>query len=501
MRFLPLLILFWVETAIGQSNPADTELSVADMKSDFLYLRQKLEQTHPGLYKHKDQPAMQRMMDSLESTIDRPMSFTSFYQKISFLIAEVRCEHTYATMGSRFNTLLKQWKMLPFQCFFASDKPLIVVNGTPDNNIHPGDEIISINGRPIDSILKSMYQFLPADGFMTSSKDHFLSSMNFGVAYNQFIEQPDRYDIVVRNNQGELISRSYTEDLNFAAINKHALKNPVNRAVLEASKRGDKIRKEKLRLTFERDDSVAIMTIRSFSIDKEPFKKKIDGFFETIAEKKPTDLVIDLSYNGGGEEELAAWLMSYLIDSPTSFMSNEYLIDTSDAMFSLSNVPDDVRKNKYVYIDSMKDGKSKAKITEYSMELQTMMPPANAYSGRVWLYVNGGTASAASTFAAVAQSNKRAVIVGQETAGSFTGGGTALGLDLTLPASGIKTHTSIVYQEFATSGKDGNRGVLPDYNYTPDFAAMIGNNREWITFIMALREGHSLPARPQATGK
>src|SRR5688572_16741808 len=74
---------------------------------------------------------------------------------------------------------------------------------------------------------------------------------------------------------------------------------------------------------------VATMTIRTFSADKNVFKKKIDDFFRQIADKEPAGIVIDLNYNGGGEEELAAYLMSHLIDKPTRFLQSEYLIDTS----------------------------------------------------------------------------------------------------------------------------------------------------------------------------
>ena len=463
----------------------DTLLQPEGMRSDFNFLREKLEQTHPGLYKRRSKEAMQHLMDSLSKTIDRPLGFLAFYSKIAFLMAETRCEHSYANMGTRGDELMKKWKMLPFQLFFSGTKPMVIVNGTGDRDIVPGDELVSINGRPIDIIISTIRQYLPADGFMTSPKDHWLSSMNFNMAYNQFIEQPEAYDVVFKKADGSFIRRSFSTGLSFREINKNALANPVNKTVLDASKRGDKMRKMQFALTFETNQPVAVMTIRTFATDKKKFQNKIDGFFSEIAEKKPTDLIIDLSYNGGGEEELAAYLMSYLIDKPTKFMEMEYLIDTSEAMFALSNIPAEVRMNKYAYIDSMQNGISKAKITEYSMELQMMQPRQNGFHGRVWLYVNGGTASAASTFSAVAQSNKRAMLVGDETSGSFSGGGTVLGLDLRLPYSGIQVHSSVVYQVFPTKGRDPNRGVVPEIAFIPDFKALTGDNREWIELILA----------------
>jgi len=480
--FLPaLLLMVHVSSAQSAVNPM---LQPAQMKSDFTYLRTKLEQTHPGLYIHQPKERMQRTMDSLFSTLQLALPFTKFYKKIAFLIAEVRCEHTYVAMGHQQEPLLKSWSMLPFQLYFSGPRPVVVVNGTTDAAIRPGDEVIAVNGRPIDSVLRVLYQYLPSDGFMTTSKDEFLGSMSFSFVYNQFIEQASEYEMVVRNEQGDTIRRKYSSALTFADINKNALNNPVNKPVLDASKQRTKARKEELQLSFGPEPGLAIMNVRSFSIDKNKFRQKIDGFFSAISAKGSTDLLIDLSYNGGGEEELAAYLMSYLISTPIKFMEQEYLIDTSAATLRLSNVPEEVRRNLYAYIDTMKDGKSTARISEYAMELVTMEPRANGFKGRVWLYVNGGTSSAASTFAAVAQSNHRATLIGEETAGSFSGGGTVLGLDLTLPASGIVAHTSIVYQVFATTGKDGNRGVIPDISYRPDYKSLLQGNDKLIELVM-----------------
>jgi hypothetical protein len=487
MRLIAILFLLTTLQGAAQSQSADSLLPINEMQDDLLYLREKLETTHPGLYKRRSKDAMQKLMDSLQASINTPLPLREFYKKIAFLVAETRCEHSYSNPGKRFDQMLKNGKVLPFQLFFSSDHPFVVINGTADTSIEPGDEVVSINGRDIDSIRLAIHPYLPADGFMSSSRDHFLSSMNFNIAYNQFIETPAFYEIVVRKPDGTLHSRKFDSGLDFPSINKNALKNPVNKRVLEASKRGDKFRKEELMLRFEDKVPVAIMNVRSFSIDKKIFRKKVDAFFEEINRKKPTDLIIDLSYNGGGEEELAAYLMSYLIDKPTRFVNQEYLINIDDSILAIANVPDEVRKNKYAFVDSIRDGKSQAKVTEYAMELNTMQPQPNGYHGRVWIYANGGTSSAASTFCAVAQSNNKATIVGDETAGSFSGGGAVIGIDLTLPHSRIKTHTSIVFVDFATSGRDPLRGVIPDVSYKPTFKELIGQNREWIELILSLR--------------
>ena len=485
---LTCAVVMTAPAIFSQSSYSNPLLEPEKMRSDFAYLREKLETTHPVLYIHQPRERMQFILDSLGKTLEQPLPLLEFYRKIAFLIAEVRCEHTYCKPGPGLDPLMQTFKFLPFQLHLAGKKPIIVVNGTEDQTIQPGDEIISINGRPIDSIRRELYRYMPSDGFMTASKDHELSSMSFGLNYNLFIEQPDSYDVVVKNEKTGLIHRRFDRNLSLKDINRLAMANPVNQPVLDADKRGRKLRSQQWRLEFL-NPATALLTVRTFSADKSVFKKAIDQFFKEITKKKAANLIIDLSYNGGGEEELAAYLMSYLIDKPTRFMESEYLITDSDSILALSNVPEEIRKKKYEYIEPMKEGKSYARISEYARELETMQPKPNGFHGKVYLYVNGVTASAASTFAAVAQSNNRAITVGQETAGSFRGGGAVVGLDLTLPSSRIKVHTSLLYQVFSTSGRDGNRGVIPDHAYLPDFDEMIGDNSGWKKFILQLMLG------------
>jgi len=124
----------------------------------------------------------------------------------------------------------------------------------------------------------------------------------------------------------------------------------------------------------------------------------------------------------------------------------------------------------------------------YARELDIIEPKANRFTGRLYLYVNAMTASAASTFSAIVQSNKLGTIVGEETGGSYKGGGVTIGIDLTLPRSGIKTHTSLAFMNFATGkDKDGSRGVIPDLRHRPGFDELMeGEGIGWRKYVMSL---------------
>lgn len=470
--------------------PDNRILDPVAIQQDFNYFRKALEETHPGLYMHHSKQKMQFKMDSLYTSLNKPLPFFEFYKVIAYLIAEIRCEHTYCNpYGSKAQENQAKWNLIPMQLYFTGNKAYMVVNRSTDTTVHFGDEVLFINNYPVDSIKHELYKYVPADGNMETSREVFLSSLAFNLSYYEFIEQPDAFDITFKNKTGQIFVRHYNSDLNLKASNDNALKNPANKQIIELEKRNRIDVTDPWRLELINDKKTAIMTIRTFNGNREKLFKKYNRFFNTLQKEKISDLIIDLSYNGGGDEEFAAELFSYLISKPARFINEEYLINDSDAYLKRTNLPKDILQNKYAFIDSVKDGKILAKEqTKYTRELKLFEPKPNRFTGKVYFYINGATSSAASTCAAVAQSNHLGTFVGEETAGSYAGGGTINGLDLTLPNSKITTHTSIVYQTFATTGRDKDRGVIPEYPFVPTFENLVTTNDSWKTFILSLIE-------------
>ncbi|MBV9961987.1 MAG: hypothetical protein JO072_07035, partial [Parafilimonas sp.] len=235
---------------------------------------------------------------------------------------------------------------------------------------------------------------------------------------------------------------------------------------------------------FIKDKNTAILTVNEFGGNREKLFKLYNRFFTEIHQKKTANLIIDITHNGGGDEEYACELLSYLIDTPTRFIESEYLINADDSFINISNLPADVKADKYAFIDTIDNGKIYAKAgTKYSLELKIFNPKPNGFNGHVYIIVSGGTSSAASTFAANAKSHHLATIVGDETAGCYVGGGTTNGLDLVLPNSKINVHTSMVYCKFSTTGGDKDRGVIPDYYFISTMSQLINGNTAWKDFI------------------
>lgn len=469
--------------ATAQSKPA---LEPAAMREDFAYLRHYLETTHPMLYIHHTPEAMKITMDSLAGTMDKPLPFLEFYKKIAYLIARVGCEHTSCGYGEGFDKLMHSVGFFPFQLYFLPDKVQILLNLTLDEDIRSGDELLSINNCPIDSIRRALYQYIPADGHIESAKDNQLSAMAFNIWYYLFIEQAKQFKIAVRTREGKLINKTVAA-VTLKKLNEQAVKNPVNKQVLEMDQRLQAWRKEPLHLELLPESKAAVLSVLTFHADMTGFRNRLDSFFKIMAAGKTEKLIIDLAFNGGGEVELAADLLNYFITAPTSIVEYSYLLTDRDEVLKLASIPDEIRQSKYDYIEPLKDGKSYAKLSKYAGELKMLQPRADRFTGKVYLFVNGGTSSAASTFAAVMKSLGLATVVGQETIGAYAGGGTVIGLDLTLPNSKITAHTGLLYQRFRTSGGVPHRGVIPDVPYVLSFDDLFAADKPWRKFILQLK--------------
>ena len=208
----------------------------------------------------------------------------------------------------------------------------------------------------------------------------------------------------------------------------NARKNPANNQILAM----DKVRRRQVadpwRLRIAANKQYAVLTLNGFGSgnkkDQLKMAEKYAEFFAKLKREKIPNLIIDLHLNPGGDEANAAELFSYLISEPKHFINDEYIITTStDALFKKAGLPVNVLDHKDKLIYPERDGRFYVR-EETQGELPVCQPKADRFTGKLYFSaISGFTASAASTFAAVAQSNHLGEIIGQETGGTYFGGG------------------------------------------------------------------------------
>jgi C-terminal processing protease CtpA/Prc len=100
--------------------------------------------------------------------------------------------------------------------------------------------------------------------------------------------------------------------------------------------------------------------------------------------------------------------------------------------------------------------------------LQTWKPQRDAFSGQVYVLINGNSFSVTSEFASVAHFHKRATFIGQETGGGYYGDNSGVFAMVKLPHSGLELGIPLVAYYSAVQGYPyPDRGIIPDYTVVP----------------------------------
>lgn len=201
------------------------------------------------------------------------------------------------------------------------------------------------------------------------------------------------------------------------------------------------------------------------------FKSFDAGFFELINKDKKKDLIIDLRDNPGGYLSIGIDIMRYLVAREVVPLKNltTQAVDFSFNNYIVAKGSDTISRERLV--KSRKGG-----FYVYNADNAIPSYQLNQFSKNVFVLVNKGTFSAASIFAANLRSQRRVVVIGEETGGGEAGtDGSGFSIVKT-----PKTHLLLRLPNFwiSTTTKNANtgHGLIPDIIVKPTIADRINNN-------------------------
>lgn len=467
-RLLAAAILCLIAaTAYPQTDSLKTRLlSPAAMQADVAYLRRLLQETHPGLYRYVPEPVMQAKLDSLAGQLNRPLPFYTFYGHVAKLLASIRCAHTHALPRKDFRTLFdRTWKTLPFFMLPIQNRSHVVFS--TDERVKPGFELLSINGKSIDSIRAMLEPYHWDDGYIQTSKSQVMKGQLFCLFYYWFIDQPDTYHLTFRSLQGDTL-RVDAPAMSFSAAFKQMKKLAVNKQMMAWYNR--KPARHPWRVSFPADvPQTAYLRLDSFggeganSNDEAvtKFSAFMDKTLATLTKKGTQHLIVDVRQNPGGWDSQGIELFRYLAKADTAvpYYARQHSITDSTEFLQFSDLSETDRKNVKNELTREADGTFTLKGSG-----ATFGPKSNRFRGKVYILMDGASMSTTSEFLAVARANRVGTFIGEESGGAFEGGNGGSFVHLTLPRSGIEVTTPLVYYRNAVpEPPQKGRGTLPDH--------------------------------------
>jgi len=399
------------------------QISAEKLRQDLRALQDSLERLHPSIYRYQTKAVLDKEFDRSYQEVDRPMTVTEYFKYVDHLVGQLDDGHTECFLPGEANQWLKaNAGVFPLGLWLSGEHAYVLCNTL---YFSAGTEILTVNGRPMNKIIRDMLGELSSDGANLTGK---YDKINRG-------HDPFPFLYFVLNGSQENFRVAY---LNPDGTN--ARQTIPARKITEAECIPNQPQPAKYLSLEYKPGGIAVLTIRTLLnelLDRtgEKFGDFLFYAFKELGEKHINKLIIDLRGNGGGDDTNGALLYSYLTDK--LFRYYERLDKISGPYTNHPN-----------------------------LALQQPLP--GHFDGKVFFLVNGGTFSSTAEFAAIAKSNKRGLFIGEETGGGYYGNTSGDRSTIYLPNTKIRVNIPLTRYTLAVEPlKHGDRGVMPDVDIEP----------------------------------
>ncbi|MFN8323577.1 MAG: S41 family peptidase [Chitinophagales bacterium] len=425
-------ILLLISTLLYHGQ-AEKLYSVADLKYDIAFLKQKLEVHHPNLYLYTDKKIIDSVFDRLTNSITEPMTEWEFYKHITIVSSVIKDGHTiilpssYTTAYHNTNSKFLPYKLrLIGNCLFTE----MVLTG--NSTIQEGAEITAINGQDAQTIIHQLTERQVRDGYNETYPAWIINNY-FREYYSYIYGHPAEFTIQYRINNTNFEttvaglskdSISYYRQLKYS--DQVSVNQPNGGIVFQIFPNSD----------------YAKLTIKDFHgsvLRKEyhqNFKTEIKKAFQQLTDKKIDHLILDLRNNQGGDVKYGVYLLSYLLQQNFCVVEQYYHVLHKTSTYQL------VKTN--------------------GEEAGVHKPKDRSFKGKLYVLINGGSFSNSGIVASALKQYGRATFIGNETGGSnkVLAGWTK---DYSLPNT--KIHIEAPTKQFMLNEKLPltGHGTMPDY--------------------------------------
>ncbi|MEM8900327.1 MAG: S41 family peptidase [Bacteroidota bacterium] len=432
------------------------------LRHDFSLFTSTLESIYPDLYEFVDKPSFDSLFHAVYQSLNEPLTEFEFYERLTPIMNKIGDGHSWLRPSSRYvRHLVEHSSMLPIGVKIVGNSVFITKDFGANGSLTKGMEILSINDEDIHEILSKLRSYISADGYNVSWKTDRISN-NFSYYLSYLFGKQESFKLKVQSpylNKTEFITISGLTEDNWN-------KNSLPEAPLTYRKGNWNYQ------TF--DNQVAYLSLATFARGQQ-FRNYIDQIFEKIGEDSIGSLIIDLRDNYGGNDINGKYLYTYLAREPFYYYKEYEVSSVLDATiikdidccisleeFDFLKVTSSIGEDKRRLIDDFQQ-------TGYDNPNEMMSPTRNAFQGKVYLIVNGGSFSVTSDFASKFHEMKRGVIIGEETGGGYYGNTSGIDKLLLLPHTNVRVNLNLIkyVNNRELSTHPFGRGVIPDINIEP----------------------------------
>lgn len=460
MKSISIIILLMLcSSFFAQKKSFDFQkkFSVQEIKEDIDYTEKYLTKFHPDPFRYCSKDSLHAFVTGIKAKIDTPLTEMQLRFYIKQIVAKIGCGHSDAAASKAYAKAVKKLNrpILPFNAFVIDTNRIFILNNlSSDTTIKPGDEIIGINNRSSNQILRTIYSIYTSDGYNETYKKQGIKNNWFKYYYSFCFGFHPNYVVKTKNKSGIVT----THTINSISSQKDTLIMPVKNA-------SDALYKTKTCQFYLLNDNskIAVMDIDGFK--GKGWRKFMKRSFQTLKKDSIQNLVIDLRENGGGEILDGMCLLSYLLPK-TAWLPFDRKINLIPLNPRLKMGPF-TRISPILFSTLMPQWPKHGRLRHYFYSI----PKRKAlYVGKLFVLVNGKSFSMSGVVSTYLKHKANATVIGEETGGNIAGSNAVLSGKLLLPNSRIQVHLPIYHIYHAIDVKNTGKGLTPDYptHYTSE---------------------------------
>ena len=319
-----LLALLYSLYSFAQNQ---TKFSPQSVKEDLKFLYETLDKSHYNLYANTPKETFDKEYESIMNSIKDSLTklqINRLFLPFVSLSKEGHCSLELPFEEYYTNYIRSGGTLFPFNVYFKDNRLFILDNFSVDTSILPGDEIVSINGKLINEIMKGIYKSLGGENDYT--KNIMIEAISFPRIFWMINGEDKNYNVCIKKHNWGEINDNISSIQSWEFEGKMAKKKPL--PFMNQSR------------TFQYINDIAYLRpgtfynapkyeatqikINSDMFDSKEFIHFLDSSFTVIHNKHTQVLIIDLRGNPAEQLLLATqwlpFLLMSLLQSAQSFL-------------------------------------------------------------------------------------------------------------------------------------------------------------------------------------
>jgi hypothetical protein len=444
---------------IDESRPT-SPLTIEQTGRDAQLLISVLRGIHPGYMRYRTAADVTAAEQAFLAAATDARNTGEMYLTVSKFLAAIRCEHTEAELPPQ----MLEWRnkhasMLPVAFAWIGGKAIVTGVAPEVTGILAGDELIEVDGRPMQGLYEATIPYISVDGFTDYTKASIFSGSDdiglttFDVFHPLMHGFSSSFGLSVRGTDGHLrqtrVSAVGTEVSNAA--------RGIGRAQSNFS--------DKAAVSWSRVGNTAVLNINTFVNYRTPIDPEsvFGPVFREIGDSGVDRLVLDFRSVGGGSDDVMNSLLRHLIDKPIT-VGGPSRVKTYqfDAFRRYLSTWDENVFNMPASLFVEDDTGMYTVSPEVTGGTRQVEPAPDAWKGSLTVLIGPNNESGATVLLAELRDERTATLVGESTGGSAEGPTGGVIAFLSLPESTIRVRVPLLWTTTSYKAFTPGKGIEPD---------------------------------------